>query len=259
MLAQVPVDPPPDNRPISVSEPKHSSAEAYRGLRTNVQFLGLDNDLSVVQVTNSLPGEGKTTTATNLAVVLVQAGHRVALVDADLRRPRVHEVFGVPSKPGVTDMLLGAMPKVSVNNVNIGNGDSLSVYTAGDVPSNPSEMLSGRRMRTLLKKMGEHYDYVVVDSAPVLPVTDSIALSGAVDGVIVVSHAGRVTSGEVTEALERLDRVSAPVIGLVLNQASNDQRDVYAYGGYAAAPGAARSSEKINDADQTDDPVFSDA
>ena len=101
MLAVVPVDPPPDNRPIAISEPAHDAVEAYRGLRTNLQFLGLDRPIRVVQVTSSMAGEGKTTTSANLAVVLAQAGHRVALVDGDLRRPRLHEVFGIPQTPGL--------------------------------------------------------------------------------------------------------------------------------------------------------------
>ena len=113
VLAVVPVDPPPDNRPIAISRPADEAVEAYRGLRTNVQFLGLDQPISVVQLTSSMAGEGKTTTSANLAVVLAQAGHRVALVDADLRRPRIHEVFGIAQAPGFTDLLLGAEPETS--------------------------------------------------------------------------------------------------------------------------------------------------
>jgi non-specific protein-tyrosine kinase len=233
VLAVVPVDPPPDNRPIAISEPGHDATEQYRGLRTNLLFLGLDRSINVVQVTSSLAGEGKTTTATNLAVVLAQAGHRVALLDADLRRPRVHEVFAVPQSPGFTDLLLGEDAKHVVNHLDIAGGNRLSVYTAGAVPSNPSEMLSSRRAHQLLTEMGGHYDYVVVDSAPILPVSDSVALSGAVDGVIVVAHAGRVTNDNIVETVERLDRVSAPILGLVLNQASRSSNGTYAYGGYS--------------------------
>ena len=232
VLAVVPVDPPPDSRPISISEPRHEAVEAYRGLRTNIQFLGLDRTISVVQVTSSLAGEGKTTTSTNLAVVLAQAGLRVALVDADLRRPRVHEVFGIPQSPGFTDVLLGADAKLVVNHVDIEGGNRLSVYASGTVPSNPSEMLSSRRAHQLLNEMGGHYDYVIVDSAPVLPVSDSVALSGAVDGVIVVAHAGRVTDDNIVETVARLDRISAPILGLVLNQATKASAGGYAYGGY---------------------------
>lgn len=237
VLALVPIDPPPDSRPIAVSEPSHAAVESYRGLRTNVQFLGLDRPIHVLQITSSLAGEGKTTTSANLAVVLAQAGNRVALVDADLRRPCMHEVFGVQQTPGFTDLLLGMGAKGVVNHVEVDSGARLSVYTSGSVPSNPSEMLSGRRVNQLLSEMGAHYDYVIVDSAPVLPVSDSVALSGSVDGVLVVAHAGRVTDGNVLETLERLERVGAPILGLVLNQATQESNGYYAYGGYGSPNG----------------------
>jgi capsular exopolysaccharide synthesis family protein len=188
-----------------------------------------------------MAGEGKTTTSTNLAVVLAQAGHRVALVDADLRRPRVHEVFDIPQTPGFTDLLLGMDAKQVVNHVDIDGGNRLSVYTSGTIPSNPSEMLSGRRVRQLLNEMGGHYDYVVVDSAPVLPVSDSVALAGSVDGLLVVAHAGRVTQPNVVETLERLERIGAPILGLVLNQATQKSKGYYAYGGYGSPPPSATS------------------
>ena len=234
VLAVVPIDEPPNNLPIAMTEPDHDAVEAYRGLRTNLQFLGLDSPIKVVQLTSSLPGEGKTTTAVNLAVVLTQAGHRVALVDADLRRPRVHQVFAVPQTPGFTDLLLGTQAKETVNYVQVDGGAVLDVFTSGSVPSNPSEMLSGGRIRKLFAEMGAYYDYVIVDSAPVLPVSDSVALAGAVDGLFVVAHAGRVADGQVAETIGRLDRVSAPLLGLVLNQAAVSKRDNYAYGGYLA-------------------------
>ena len=176
--------------------------------------------------------------------MLARAGHRVALVDADLRRPRVHVVFGIPQLPRFTDLLLGEDAKLAINHIDIGSDNRLSVYTSGAVPSNPSEMLSSRRAHQLLNEMGGHYDCVVVDSAPVLPVSDSVALSGAVDGVIVVAHAGRVTNDNIVETIERLDRVSAPILGLVLNQASRSSNGTYAFGGYStyAAPKPAQNA-----------------
>jgi polysaccharide biosynthesis transport protein len=178
-------------------------------------------------------------------VVLTQAGNRVALVDADLRRPRVHDVFGIPQTPGFTDLMLGMDAKDVVNHVQISGGaHRLSVYASGAVPSNPSEMLSGRRVRLLLEQMGDHYDYVIVDSAPVLPVSDAVALAGSVDGVLVVAHAGRVTEPNVVETLERLDRIGAPILGLVLNQASQVSRGDYAYGGYGPPPTATESPQR---------------
>jgi polysaccharide biosynthesis transport protein len=230
VLAVVPVDPPPDHRPVSVSRPDDYAVETYRGLRTNLQFLALDRPIKVVQVTSSLAGEGKTTTATNLAVVLAQSGRRVLVLDADLRRPRIHEVFDVPPSPGLTDLLLGTEPDDVITTTSIGEHDRIDVVTAGSPPPNPSEMLSNQRTARLLAELGERYDYVVVDSAPVLPVADSIALAATVDGVILVAQAGRVTGKNVAESLERLGRVSAPVVGMVLNQARKSDSTGYGYG-----------------------------
>jgi capsular exopolysaccharide synthesis family protein len=242
VLAVVPVDSPPDHWPIAISEPSHTAVESFRGLRTNLQFLGLDQSISVVQLTSSMAGEGKTTTAANLAVVLAQAGKRVAIVDADLRRPRLHEVFAVPQTPGLTDLLLGSDPKSVVNRVQIDAELHIAVYPSGPVPSNPSELLSSRRVSDLLEQMGAFYDYVIVDSAPVLPVSDSVALSAAVDAVLVVTQSGRVTEHNVIDTLERLSQVSAPVLGMVLNQASGANQGYYSYGGYAPRTDVAQAS-----------------
>lgn len=236
VLAVVPVDPPPNNLPVAISRPSDEAVEAYRGLRTNVQFLRLDRPINVIQVTSSMAGEGKTTTSANLAVVLAQAGHRVALVDADLRRPRIHEVFGIPQSPGFTDLLLGTEARHTVSHIDIDGINRLSIYPSGAVPSNPSELLSGRRTAKLLAEMGDYYDVVIVDSAPVLPVSDSVALAGSVDGVIVVAQAGRVTGDNMADTIDRLSRVSAPVLGLVLNQAAKSATGSYAYGGYNSTP-----------------------
>ncbi len=227
VLAVVPVEPPPDNRPIALSEPHEFAVEIYRGLRTNVQFLGLDRALRVIQVTSSLPGEGKTTTATNLAVVLAQAGNRTLLIDADLRKPRIHEVFAVKPSPGFTELMLGEDSGMVVHDV----GDGLHIVTAGAVPPNPSEMLSTPRVAATLADLGSRYDYVILDSPPVLPVADAVALARVVDGVLVVTQANRVSARDVRGAFERLERVGAPPIGVVLNRARHGGSEVgYGYG-----------------------------
>jgi capsular exopolysaccharide synthesis family protein len=242
VLAVVPVEPPPDNRPIALSEPHEFAVEIYRGLRTNVQFLGLDRPMQILQVTSSLPGEGKTTTATNLAVVLAQAGRTVAIVDADLRKPRVHEVFSVPPTPGLTEALLGEPVDMVVSHLDGG----LHVVASGTVPPNPSEMMSHGRVGTFLDDLAARYDYVVVDTAPVLPVADALALSRVVHGVLLVAQANRVSRGEVTESLARLERVGAPVFGVVLNRATEGGGggDSYGYGyGYSYGYGGEKTEQ----------------
>lgn len=226
VLAVVPVEPPPDNRPIAISEPNEFAVEVYRGLRTSVQFLGLDKPLRVIQVTSSVPGEGKTTTATNLAVVLSQAGFQTVLVDADLRRPRVHEVFNVPLRPGLTDTLVASEAvEMALNHL-----DRLHLVPAGSMAPNPSEMLSSNRFEALIKNLASRYQYVIIDSAPVLPVADAIALSRAVDGVLVVGEANRTSRRTLSEGLGRLEQVGAPVIGFVLNRAAERSSQGYGYG-----------------------------
>jgi polysaccharide biosynthesis transport protein len=193
--------------------------------------------MKVIAVTSALPGEGKTTTASNLAVVLAQAGHEVALVDADLRRPRAHEVFAVPPVPGLTEALLGEPIDLVVSDL----GGHLHVVTAGRVPPNPSEMMSNARFDAFLKAMAARYEYVVLDAPPILPVSDSVALTRWVDGVLVVAQADRLSRRDLTESLARLERVGAPVIGLVLNKARSSGTEGgtygYSYGyGYGARP-----------------------
>jgi succinoglycan biosynthesis transport protein ExoP len=242
VLAVVPIDPPVDNRPVAVSAPGDFAVETYRGLRTNVQFLALDRPLKVIQVTSSLPGEGKTTTATNLACVLAQAGRSVAIVDADLRRPRVHEVFATTASPGLIDLLVGESFSMVEHRLDVGGDTDLSVVAAGNVPANPSELLSSQRCRSLIQAIAERFDHVIVDSAPILPVADSIALSAGVDAVLFVAQSGRTSKRDISEALERLDRVGAPVIGIVLNRASRKNgAGAYGYGyggGYGQAYGS---------------------
>jgi polysaccharide biosynthesis transport protein len=191
-----------------------------------VQFLGLDRKLRVIQVTSSLPGEGKTTTATNLAVVLAQAGHEVAIVDADLRKPRIHEVFSVPTRPGLTDTLVASDPvDMAINHLG-----RLHVVCAGTMAANPSEMMGSARFSALITDLAQRYDFVVLDSPPALPVADAVALSRAVDGVLMVSQANRTSKRALAEGLARLEQVGAAVVGIVLNRASEGSSRGYGYG-----------------------------
>ena len=248
LLAVVPVDHPKDYRPVALSRPTDPAVEAYRGLRTTVQFLGLESNTQVVMVTSAMPGEGKTTTASNLAVVLAQTGASVVLVDADLRRPRIAQVFGLSRLRGLTENLLGEPLELTINRID----DHLTVINSGTIPTNPSEMLSGKRMASLVEELRRGYDHVILDCAPTLVVTDALALSRHVDGVLVVAQAGRTSAPQLDEVLSRLDQVSAPVLGLVLNKTKEggDATYGYAYGygyGYAATPSKELQPVQVGD------------
>ena len=232
VLAVVPVDKPPDNRPIATSRPTDFAVEAYRGLRTGLQFLGLDREIRVVQITSPLSGDGKTTTAANLAVVFAQAGRHVMLVDADLRKPRLQEVFALAGEGGLTNVLLGDLLELSMHAVM----ENLDVLPAGAVPPNPSEMLGSRQMRALLDQLSVKYEMVILDSAPVLPVSDSVVLATAVQGVLLVSQAGRTSGKQLGQALAKLHQVQAPLVGTVLNMAAK-KGGGYGYEGYGGYGG----------------------
>lgn len=232
-LAIVPVDRPPDQRPIAMSRPADFAVETYRSLRTSVQFLGLDESVRIIQITSPMSGEGKTTTASNLAVVFANAGHRVLLIDADLRRPRLHQVFGIDDGRGLTTALLGGFD-ASLLHTPL---DNLDVLPAGPIPPNPSELVGGRRMRDLIQEMAGTYEYVIIDSAPVLPVSDSVGLAASCDGVLIVAQARRTSVRHVSKAMSLLERAQTPVLGIVLNRSGSKRRadDGYGYGyGYGS-------------------------
>ena len=216
VLAMVPVQARTDHGPVAVSNPTAPVVEAFRTLRTNVNFFGVERAVRVIEVTSSLAGEGKTTTASNLAVVLAQAGNEVVLVDADLRNPAVAALFGLTGRSGLTDALMGEALHTTFQEAIA----HLTIITAGPPPPNPSEILSGDRLAKLFDELRTRFDYVIVDSAPVLPVSDSVALSRHVDGVLVVVECGRVSVGQLRQTLTSLSQVAAPVLGIVLNQVS---------------------------------------
>ncbi len=201
---------------VSLTDPDSSAAEAYRSLRTAVQFIGLDHPLKVIQFTSPNASEGKTTTLANLAVALARAGQRVVVVCCDLRRPRVHEFFGLEAEPGFTSVLLGETPFSTALQAVKGEGDC-ALLAAGPSPPNPSELLSSRRTEEVITMLKNECDVVLIDTPPVLPVTDALVVSRLVDATIVVATAGRTTRKELHRAIEMLHQVSAPLVGTVLN------------------------------------------
>src|SRR6478736_5787641 len=203
-------------------------AEATRELRTNLRFVDIDNPPRAIVVTSPIPGDGKSTIAANLAVSLAAAGENVVLIDADLRRPMVADLFGLPSGGGLTDVLTDRAEITDVMHT-IGASGNLLVITAGKIPPNPSEVLGSQRMRELIANLSKHA-YVIIDSPPLLPVTDAAILATSADGAIVVVTAGKTTYDMMNKALLNLEKVSARALGVVLNKVP--RRGGSAYYGY---------------------------
>lgn len=210
----------------AVSKPRSARAEAYRQIRTTL--LNSKQHVSTVAITSAAMGEGKTSVATNLAAVFSRAGHRVAIVDADLRRPRVAPVFDVPSKPGLSDVLAR---RASLADALVMQDDGrLAILPSGPIPANPSEALGGTGMEEVIKQLAAEFEYVFIDTPPVLPVTDALVVAPMVDGVVLVTRLGRTTRERVKRALAAVDRVNASMIGVVPNYAGKGADRDYRYG-----------------------------
>src|SRR4051812_28330750 len=218
LLAVVPTFNSRDIRPVAIAAPASPPVEAYRNLRTNVQFLATQRKTRSIQVTSARPGEGKTTTAANLAVVLSQTGANVVLVDGDLRKPDLHRVFGIDGSNGLTNNLHGDPMELTIQRIT----DQLWVIVAGPVPPNPSELLSGRRMEAFCEELARRFDFVIIDSPPLLAVSDGAAVSRHVDAVLLVAQSKRVSVPQLQESLAILDRLAAPLLGIVLTRAKVD-------------------------------------
>ncbi|HZU72230.1 MAG TPA: polysaccharide biosynthesis tyrosine autokinase [Acidimicrobiales bacterium] len=216
----------------TAAEPMSAGAEAFRQLRTSLQFMDLSRLRRLIQVTSASPGEGKTTTAVNLAVALAQSGQRVVLVDADLRRPQVHEYFGFEPTSGLTSVLLGEVSlRESLRPV--ADTPGLSLLPSGPVPPNPAEVLSSPQMAELLSSLWNSADIVVLDSPPVLPVADASAIAVQADTTLVVVQAGQTGAKGLVRSLEILSQVGAKLTGVVMNAVPiNKRRARYGYGGY---------------------------
>lgn len=214
---------------VSLAEPDSTITEDYRALRTSVQFLGLDRTMRTLQITSSVAREGKTTTLANLGVLFAKAGYRVALVDADLRRPRLHEFFGLSNRPGFTSVVLGneALSTALQESTEV---PRLSVLPSGPIPPLPSELLQSARAAEVISGLASEFDLVLVDSPPVLPVTDASILAAWNDAVLVVATAGVTSRRHVSRAVETLRQVEAPLLGTVLNRAPGHGAYGYGYG-----------------------------
>lgn len=209
---------------IAETAPKSPAAEAYRTLRTNIQFAGLDRPCRTIVITSATPSEGKTTTAANFGVVCAQAGSRVCIVDADLRKPSLHRVFGMDNQRGLTTALLEGK---TLSDVAVPTRvPGLSVVVSGPLPPNHAELAASQRMHDILETATRDFDLVICDSPPVLSVSDAVALSAQCDGVILVVRLGGVATAAVRRAAEQIDAVKGRILGVLLNRV-NMRRDRY--------------------------------
>jgi capsular exopolysaccharide synthesis family protein len=211
---------------VAETAPKSAAAEAYRTLRTNIQFAGLDRPCRTIVITSAAPSEGKTTTAANFGVVCAQAGSRVCVVDADLRKPALHRVFGVDNQRGLTTALLEGKPLADVAVPTRVPG--LWVVTSGPLPPNHAELSASQRMRDLLEVGARDFDFILCDTPPVLSVSDAVALSAQCDGVILVIRVGGVSIAAARRAAEQIDAVKGRILGALLNRVDMRRDGYYA-------------------------------
>lgn len=212
---------------VAKDDPKSPAAEAYRTLRTNLQFAGLDKPLKTVLVTSAGPNEGKTTIISNLAVSLAQSGTSVILVGSDLRKPTVHHHFHVSNQVGLTNVLTG---HVALEDAIQPSGvDGVRILTSGPVPPNPAELLGAQRMKEIIAQLSEMTDIVLFDAPPVIAVTDAGVLAQRVDGVLFLVSSGQTPREVAKAAKEQLDQVGARILGAVVNRLDSESGYYYYY------------------------------
>jgi len=214
---------------ITIADPRSLASEAFRTLRTNLQFTSVDRPLRTILVTSASPEEGKSTTLANLAVTMAQAEKRVIMVDCDLRRPVLHKLFGLSREIGLVTMMVEdealANPPLQETGVK-----GLWLLASGPLPPRPPDLLGSQRMARVIESLLARADLLLFDAPPVLAVTDASILASRVDGVLLVARAGHTKRDDLRNAKAQLDKVSAPIIGAVLNNAEFNRRMGYYYG-----------------------------
>lgn len=209
------------HRLITLAEPRSPMAEAFRTLRTNVMFSGLDKPLQTLLVTSAAAEEGKSTTLANLAVTMAQGGRTTILVDCDLRRPRQHEIFGVPLSPGLSEALLDKADAPALVPTEV---EGLSLLPAGNPAASPADLLGSRRMEALIANLKSRADFVFFDAPPVIAVTDAALLASLLDGVLLVISAGQTRREHALQAKALLEKIHVRIVGTVLTNAAVDRR-----------------------------------
>lgn len=214
---------------VTQNDPKNPAAEAYRVIRTGIQFAQAGKELQTIALTSCTPNEGKSTTVANLAVVLTQAGKSVLLIDCDMRNPTVHKNFNLSNKVGLSSCIsMGTAFSDAVQKTSI---EGLYALTGGVIPPNPSELLGSEQMKNVLQRAKEQYDYVLIDTPPVMPVTDALIVGRFVDGMILVIASAEVKVEMARDVKNQLVNAGANILGVVLNKVRSEHHG-YGYGYY---------------------------
>ncbi|WP_082795354.1 CpsD/CapB family tyrosine-protein kinase [Alkalihalobacillus trypoxylicola] len=214
---------------IANERPKSPITEQYRTIRTNIEFSSVDQELKTLLVTSSGPGEGKSTTAANLAIVLAQNGNDVLLVDTDLRKPTVHHTFGILNTRGLTNLLMKT--EVIEDVIQTSKVERLSILPSGPIPPNPAELLNSKTMELTLESFKSKYDIIVLDTPPVMAVTDAQVLGNKVDGSILVVSNGKTDRNQAVKTKELLSQTSSKLLGVVFNNKEVKKGNYYYYYG----------------------------
>jgi capsular exopolysaccharide synthesis family protein len=218
-------------RLITVVNPRSPVSETYRTLRTNIEFASVDEALQVIMVSSAGPGEGKSTTIANLAVAFSQSDRKVLLIDADMRKPTAHKSFQISNRFGLSSVISQQCTLQEV--IQSSDIPNLDIMTSGPIPPNPAEMLASKRMTALLEELKGKFDIVLIDTPPLLAVTDAQIASTKSDGVVLVVDQGRVKRQFAQRAIQNLQNVNARILGVVLNNVkrrSNEEAYYYYYG-----------------------------
>lgn len=214
---------------MTILDPKSPIAEQYRTVRTNIQFSSVDQELKTIMVTSSGPGEGKSTTAANLAVVFAQLGKKVLIVDADLRKPTVHHTFGINTHIGFSTVLTKQADLTSA--IVKTEEKDLYVLPSGPIPPNPSELLSSKSMEQFIADVKTVFDYIIFDTPPLLAVADPQILANQCDGAILVVYSEKTVREHAVKGKEMLENVKSKLLGVVLNHKELQKNDYYYYYG----------------------------
>ena len=212
---------------ITIKNPRSPVAEAYRTLRTNIQFSSFDKKIQTIIITSSGPSEGKSTTSSNLAVVMAQSGNKTILIDCDQRKPKLHKVFLTSNQNGLSDLIVGnSVLEEAVQKTEIEN---LDILTSGTRSPNPSELLASEKMKNFIENLRETYDCIIIDTPPIIAVTDAQIVSRYADGCLLVVASAQAEREAVVKAKELLEKVDAKIIGVVLNKLDVKGKAYYGY------------------------------